>query len=113
MGAVRIERLARQIEALATVRAASGAYAAGHPFHGNQHAKPEDFGMARMKGSLGRMGYHSSSDPSVRLSAQIHPDAVFVTRLDAVTQGQGAGGKAVGRLKDFAAKSGRRLELTN
>src|ERR1017187_161328 len=94
------------------VQAASGAYAPGHQFHGNQHVRPEDFGMARMKGSLGRMGYHSSSDPSVRLSAQIHPEAVFITRLDAVEQGKGAGSKAIGRLKDFATKSGRRLELT-
>src|ERR1039457_1228082 len=52
--AVMVERLARDIEALAaghrgTVSAAAGAYAAGHPFHGNQHVKPEDFGMARMK----------------------------------------------------------------
>lgn len=94
------------------VNAAQGAFAPGHPFHGNQHVRPEDFGMARMKGSLGRMGYHGSSDPSVRLSAQIHPDAVFITRLDAVEQGKGAGSKAMGRLKDFATKSGRRLELT-
>ena len=81
-------------------------------FHGNQYVRVEDYGMRKLGGALGRMGYHASTDPSVVLSAQIDPKAVFVTRLDAVEKGKGAGSAAIKRIKDFAAASGRRVELT-
>ena len=75
-------------------------------------AKPENYGLTKLKGMLGRMGYYGSTDPAVRLSVQVEDRAIFVTRIDAVVPGQGAGSKALRRIKDFAAATGRRVELT-
>ena len=72
-----------------------------------------EHGLAPAKGTLGRLGYFVSDDPNVRLSAQVDKDKVFVTRLDAVEQGKGHGSAALERLKRFAAKTGRRVELTD
>lgn len=84
---------------------------------GNQNARkesklPEDYQLKKSGGSLGRMGYFQSSNEGVRISAQITTGSIFVTRLDAVTPGQGEGGKALERLKAFATATGRRIELT-
>ena len=78
---------------------------------GGEHA-PEAYGLTSAKGTLGRMGYLQSNDPAVRVSVQADKGALFVTRLDAVEQGKGAGGKALERIKAYAAATGRRVELT-
>jgi hypothetical protein len=85
---------------------------AGHEFHGNQWTHAESFGLIRAKGSLGRMNYVTSNDPGVRLSAQLTPEAIFITRLDAVEPGTGKGGAALEKIKAFAQSTGRRVDLT-
>jgi GNAT superfamily N-acetyltransferase len=90
--------------------------AAAHP-HAGRPGKvggsvAEKHGLVPAKGILGKLGYHHSSDPAVRVSAQVDKDAVFVTRLDAVEQGKGHGSAALKRIQNFAAETGRRVELT-
>jgi len=89
---------------------------AAHPHAGRPGqvggSAPEAFGLTKMRGPLGKLGLHKGTDPNVRLSVAVHPDRLYVVRLDAVEQGKGHGARALQRLKDYAAATGRHVALT-
>ena len=80
----------------------------------NESSDPKDYGLEPAPGQLGHRGYVKSTSPDVRLSAYVGKDKVFLLRMDVdeAQQGKGIGGRTIEKLKAFAAKTRRTLELT-
>ena len=45
----------------------------------------ESYGLTHARGSIGKMGFVTSTDPRVIISAQLTDWHIFLVRLDAVT----------------------------
>lgn len=71
----------------------------------------ESYGLTPARGSIGKIGFFTSTHSDVRISAQLTDGHIFLVRLDAVTPGHGAGGAALERLKRFAHDSDRIIRL--
>ena len=71
----------------------------------------ESYGLTPARGSIGKIGFLTSTHNDVRISAQLTDWNIFLVRLDAVTPGHGAGGAALELLKRFAHDSDRIIRL--